>query len=49
MQVKLSLILLGSLIFNCIIAIDVPVNEWLDSGPMQVHAPWFIKGPDIQT
>lgn len=49
MNTKISLILLGSLIFNCIIASDVSVNEWLASGPLQVHAPGFIKGQNMQS
>ncbi len=49
MKVKIYLVLLGSLIFNSIIANDMPVNEWLDSGPLQVHAPGFIKGSNIQS
>ena len=49
MKVKIYLVLLGSLITNGIIANDMPVNEWLDSGPLQVHAPGFIKGSNIQS
>ncbi|MCK4854521.1 MAG: hypothetical protein KAT31_09670 [Bacteroidales bacterium] len=49
MKVKISLVLLSSLFFSGIIANDVSVNEWLDSGPLQVHAPGFIKGTNIQS
>ena len=49
MKIKISLALLGFLCFSGITASDVPVNEWLDSGPLQVHAPGFIKGPNIQS
>ena len=49
MKSIISLVLTGSLIFNGLIANDVFVTEWLDSGPLQVHAPGFIKGPNIRS
>ena len=49
MKPRISLVLLGFLFFSGIIASDVSVNEWLDSGPLQVHAPGFIKGTNIQS
>jgi hypothetical protein len=49
MKAKISLVLLGSLILNCLIANDVSVSEWLDSGPLQVHGPGFINGPNIHS
>jgi hypothetical protein len=49
MKAKISLVLLGSLMFYGLIANDVSVSEWLDSGPLPVRAPGFIKGPNIQS
>ncbi len=49
MRAKFSLLLLGSLISCSITGSDVSVNEWLDSGPLNVHAPGFINGPNIQS
>ncbi len=48
-RTRTSLVLLGSLVFNCILAGEVSVNEWLDSGPLPVNAPGFIRGPNIQS
>ena len=49
MNAKISLFLLGSLIFNFLTASDGSVSEWLNSGPLPVHAPGFIKGPNIES
>jgi hypothetical protein len=49
MKIKLPLILLVFLISSSVIANDVPVNDWLGSGSLQVHEPWFIKGPNVKT
>lgn len=49
MKVKFSLVLLVFLAANSIIANDVSVNDWLDSGPLQVHPPGFINGPNIKS
>jgi dipeptidyl aminopeptidase/acylaminoacyl peptidase len=49
MKTRISLVLLGSLVFNCMLASEVSVNEWLSTGPLPVDAPGFIKGPNIQS
>ncbi len=49
MKIIISLVLTGSLIVNGLSANDVYVSEWLDSGPLQVRAPGFIKGPNIRS
>jgi dipeptidyl aminopeptidase/acylaminoacyl peptidase len=47
MKARISLLLLAALMLDSLIANDVYVTEWLDSGPLPVHAPGFINGPDI--
>ena len=49
MRAKLSLLLLGSLIFCSITGSDVSVNDWLNSGALPLNAPGFIKGPNTQS
>ena len=49
MRVKFSLLLLGALITGSITGSDVSVNDWLISGPLNVDAPGFINGPNIQS
>jgi len=49
MKAKFSHLLLCILFASRIIANDVSVNEWLNSGPFPVHAPGFIEGPNLQS
>ena len=49
MKARTSHVLLFFLLTSRIIANDVSVNEWLNSGPLVVPVPGFIKGPDLQS
>jgi dipeptidyl aminopeptidase/acylaminoacyl peptidase len=47
MPTRLTLLLVISLLPGRILGNDVPVREWLGSGPVPVLAPGFIDGPNL--